>query len=69
MAFTHTKKDDTESFIKARIRNRIRSKTSGSGSDQKGPDPTGSATLVASDSIAWTTFSRLSIISMVKEGC
>jgi hypothetical protein len=38
MAFTHTKKVDTESFIKARIR--IRSQTSGS--DQKGPDPTGS---------------------------
>jgi hypothetical protein len=37
MAFTHTKKG---SFIKARIR--IRSQTSGSGSDQKGPDSTGS---------------------------
>jgi hypothetical protein len=50
MAFTHTKKVDTESFIKARIRIRIRSQTSGFGSDQKGPDPTGSisgsATLV-----------------------
>jgi hypothetical protein len=36
MAFTHTKKVDTESFIKARIRNRIRirSQTSGSGSDR-----------------------------------
>jgi hypothetical protein len=44
MAFTHTKKVDTESFIKARIRNRIRirSQMSGSGSDQKGLDPTGS---------------------------
>jgi hypothetical protein len=46
MAFIHTKKVDVESFIKAqiRIRNRIRSQTSGSGSvsDQKGPDPTGS---------------------------
>jgi hypothetical protein len=46
MAFTHTKKVDIKSFIKARmrIRNRIqiRSQTSGSGSDQKGPDPTGS---------------------------
>jgi hypothetical protein len=39
MAFTHTKKVDIESFIKARIRNRIRSQTSGSGSDHKGPDP------------------------------
>jgi hypothetical protein len=37
MAFTHTKKVYTESFIKARIRT--------SGSDQKDPDPTGSATL------------------------
>jgi hypothetical protein len=46
MAFTHTKKVDTESYIKARIRNRIRSQTSGSGSDQKGPDPTGSGTLL-----------------------
>jgi hypothetical protein len=47
MAFTHTKKVDTESFIQARIRIRIRSQTSGSGSDQKGPDPpgSGSATL------------------------
>jgi hypothetical protein len=44
MAFTHTKKVDTESFIKARIRirKRVRSQMSGSGSDQKGPDPTGS---------------------------
>jgi hypothetical protein len=40
MAFIHTKKVDIESFIKARIR--IRSHTSGSGSDQKGPDSTGS---------------------------
>jgi hypothetical protein len=37
MAFTHTKKVDIESFMKARIQNRIRSQTSGSGSDQKGP--------------------------------
>jgi hypothetical protein len=49
MAFTHTKKVDTESFIKARIR--IRSQTSGSGSDQKVPDPTGSGTLVTTGSI------------------
>jgi hypothetical protein len=40
MAFTYTRKVDTESFIKARIR--IRSQTSGSGSDHKGLDPTGS---------------------------
>jgi hypothetical protein len=58
MAFTHTKKVDIGSFVKARIRIRnrirnrirIRSQTSRSGSDQKGPDPTesgsGSATLV-----------------------
>jgi hypothetical protein len=48
MAFTHTKKVNTESFIKARIR--IRSQTSGSGFDKKGPDPTGSgsATLLES---------------------
>jgi hypothetical protein len=46
MAFTLTKKVDIGSFIKARIR--IRSQTSGSGSDQKGPDPTGSATLPVS---------------------
>jgi hypothetical protein len=46
MAFTHTKQVYIESFIKARIR--IRSQTSGS--DQKGPDPTGSgsATLLIS---------------------
>jgi hypothetical protein len=37
MAFTHTKKVNIGPFIKARIR--IGSKTSGSGSDQKGPDP------------------------------
>jgi hypothetical protein len=43
MAFTHTKKVDIGSFIKAGIR--IWSQTSGSGSDQKDPDPTGSATL------------------------
>jgi hypothetical protein len=36
MAFSHTKNFYTESFIKARIR----IQTSGSGSDQKGPDPT-----------------------------
>jgi hypothetical protein len=47
IAKTHTKKVKIGSFIKAgiRIRNRIQSLTSGSGSDQKGPDPTGSATL------------------------
>jgi hypothetical protein len=46
MAFKHTKKVDTEPFIKAKIR--IRSQTSGS--DQKGTDPTGSgsATLLYS---------------------
>jgi hypothetical protein len=38
MAFTHTKKVYTESFIKGRIQ--IRYQTSGSGSDQKGPDTT-----------------------------
>jgi hypothetical protein len=42
MAFTHTKKVETESFIKSRIRIRIRSQTSGSRSDQKGSDPAGS---------------------------
>jgi hypothetical protein len=48
MAFSHTKKVETELFIKVRIR--IRSLTSGSGSDHKGPDPTGSGstTLVRS---------------------
>jgi hypothetical protein len=45
MAFTHTEKVDTESFFKARIRNRIRSQTSGS--DKKGTDPTGYGTLRA----------------------
>jgi Reverse transcriptase (RNA-dependent DNA polymerase) len=41
MAFTHTKKVDIESFIKARIRIRSQKSVSGSGSgsDQKGPDP------------------------------
>jgi hypothetical protein len=34
MAFTHTKKVDTESFIKARIRNRIRIRPKRSGSDR-----------------------------------
>jgi hypothetical protein len=37
MACIHTKKVVIGSFIKARIRNRYQ--TSGSGSDQKGPDP------------------------------
>jgi hypothetical protein len=37
MAFTHTKKVDTESFVKARIR--IRSQTSGSGSSPRRSDP------------------------------
>jgi hypothetical protein len=64
MAFKHTKKVDTESFIKARIRIRIRSQTSrsGSGSDQKVPDPTGSgyATLVSSTSI-WMTGRRMHV--------
>jgi hypothetical protein len=38
-------KDEIGSFIKARIR--IKSQTSGSGSDQKGPDPTGSRAHIA----------------------
>jgi hypothetical protein len=40
MAFTQTIKVKIGSFLKARIR--IWSQTSGSGSDQKGPDLTGS---------------------------
>jgi hypothetical protein len=45
MAFTHTKKVQKWSFIMDRIRIQARSQTSESGSDQKGPDPTGYATL------------------------
>jgi hypothetical protein len=41
MDFTHTKKVDVDSFIRT-DRIRIRFQTSESGSDQNGPDPTGS---------------------------
>jgi hypothetical protein len=40
------KKVEIWSFVKARIQIRIWSQTSGSRSDQKGPNPTGSATLL-----------------------
>jgi hypothetical protein len=64
MAFTHNNKVDTESFIKARIRIWIRSQTSGSGSDQKGPDPTGSgsATLVISRKLSFWAHSGLGMV-------
>jgi hypothetical protein len=54
MDLTNTKKVDIGSFIKARIRIRIRSQTFGSGSDHKGPDPTrsGSATLLTATGIS-----------------
>jgi hypothetical protein len=43
LSFIHTKKVEIWSFIRARIhirfRIRIQSQTSGTGSDQKGPDP------------------------------
>jgi hypothetical protein len=48
MAFTHIKKVNVGPFIKARIRIRSQTSKSGSGSDQKGPDPTGSVTLLYS---------------------
>jgi hypothetical protein len=57
MAFTHTKKVYIGSFIKARIQ--IRSQTSGSGSDQKGPDPTGSVS--GSATLTYTNFAGVKL--------
>jgi hypothetical protein len=59
MAFTHTKKVYMGSFLKARIRIRSHKSGSGSRSDQKGPDPTGSGSATLQRALCHTAMEVL----------